>query len=186
MQVLDKFVVERKGKYSKLMLVRFTWRVPINGATTTRVIVGHLHNELAKKTKAVEMVQFWNKLAHLCAGGGRGEGRLIGMDANMAMFGVIPEMAKRGVGLTLLCHHMELADPESTKNHTLKWDTLGLWLVGPVEIEKCKRVCPFDHMFWGASHPKSLDIVSRHYHCGYFGEAHCWPDLFSSLHWRRQ
>ena len=178
LQVLDKFVVERKGKCSKLMLVQVTWRVPMGGATTTNVIVGHLHNELAKTTKAEEMNKFWNRLAHLCAGGGGGEGRLIGMDANMAMFGVIPEMAKRGVGLTLLCHHYELADPENTKFHSLKWDSLGLWIVGPVDIEKCKRLCFYDHLFWGASHPKSFDIALRNYQCGYFAESHCWPTPF--------
>ena len=38
------------------------------------------------------------------------------MDANMAMFGVLPEMRARGVGLTLLCHHYELADPEASSS----------------------------------------------------------------------
>ena len=177
-RILDKLAIPFHGKYSKLMLVEVTWRAPINEATTVKVIVGHLHNELAKKTKAEKLRRFWDKLADLCAGGGGGEGRLIGMDANMAMFGVLPEMAERGVGLTLLCHHMELADPERTEDPSLKWDTLGLWLVGPVDITKCKKLSPNDHIFWGAAHPKSLDLAWRSYDCGYPQACHSWPPPF--------
>ena len=74
--------------------------------SNSMVIVGHLHNELAKKQSAIEMTQFWDKLADFCAGGGAGgdgaggapalagggAGRILGMDANMAMFNVLPEM----------------------------------------------------------------------------------------------
>ena len=79
------------------------------------------------------------------------------MDANIAVFGVLPEMAKRGVGLTLLSHHMELNDPEipcASGGHELKWDTLGLWIVGPLDIKRSSRLAPADHLFWGAAHPK--------------------------------
>ena len=92
--------------------------MPIACDFTYRVIVGHLHNLLAKKRDAPEINDLWGKLAEFCAGGTdmHGQpykgGRLIGMDANMAMFGVVQELAERGVGVTLLCHHAELMHPK--------------------------------------------------------------------------
>ena len=58
------------------------------------------------------------------------------MDANMAVFGVVPEMTRRGVGLTLLCHHMECADSEDYDCHKMAYDTMGLWLVGRFVMAK--------------------------------------------------
>ena len=73
LEVLDRFHVSYKEKNSRLMLVEATWSRPINDQPTVRVIVGHLHNDLAKKQNAVEMTQFWDKLADFCTGGGAGE-----------------------------------------------------------------------------------------------------------------
>ena len=46
-------------------------------------------------------------------------------------------MAKRGVGLTLLCHHREMANPDAGYDRTnIKYDTMGLWIVGKFDIER--------------------------------------------------
>ena len=74
--------------------------MPVFGKSEILMVVGHLHNELANIPNSPKCNEFWNKLADFCAGGGR----VIGMDANMSMFGVIPEMARRGVDLTLLSY----------------------------------------------------------------------------------
>ena len=64
---------------------------------------------MAKQLFSSKLLNFWDKLADLCAGGGR----LIGMDANLSMFGVVPEMERRGVQVTLLVHHMEWTNPDT-------------------------------------------------------------------------
>ena len=143
MQVLEKFALDNstptKKKISKLMLVEVTWRKPVAGNMHFRLIIGHLHNDLARKSiKSPDLIMFWDTLATFCAGGMGGQGRIIGMDANMSVSGVQAALAARGVGLTLLCHHYELANPEDSTDDRLKWDTLGLWLVGPVDIAKCR------------------------------------------------
>ena len=77
---------------------------------------------------------FWDKLAEFCAGGAR----LIGADMNMCMFGVIPELLKRKCGVTLISHHYE-RDQESDYDRLpseFLYDSVGLWLVGPFNIEK--------------------------------------------------
>ena len=47
----------------------------------------------------------------------------------MAAFNAVGEMAKRGVGLTLLSHHCELEGPARYPS-ALLFDSMGLWVVG--------------------------------------------------------
>ena len=85
---------------------------------------------------------------------------------NMAVFSVVGEMAKRGVGLTLLNHHCEMADPilPYDKNSVL-FDSMGVWVVGKFSIETTRISSAAEHIFWGAAHPK---CVGRAQHtCGY-------------------
>ena len=89
---------------SKLLMVKVNWRTPIFGLDHIVVIVGVLHNTEAKKPKAKGYTAFFDALADLCAGGGR----IVGADLNMAAHGAVEEMAKRGVGLALVCHHREM------------------------------------------------------------------------------
>ena len=110
-KTVDTWANRYAGGTSRLMMAKVIWRLPIAGEDSQLVIVGHLHNELAKVPKSPHLKDFWDRLAHLCVGGGR----VIGMDANMAVFGVMPELAKRGVGLTLLAHHMEVKHLSSTR-----------------------------------------------------------------------
>jgi hypothetical protein len=51
-----------------------------------------LHNDTAK-TNGIARAAFCNALGDACAGGAR----LVALNANMAMFGVVPAMAARGV-----------------------------------------------------------------------------------------
>ena len=66
---------------------------------------------------------------------------------NMAVFNAVGEMAKRGVGLTLLNHHCELADPNGSydKNSVL-YDSMGLWVVGKFDIEKARIATAAEHI----------------------------------------
>ena len=172
--VIEGFKVEFNKKESRLMMVEVKWRTKLGGRDSDLVIVGHLHNELAKKKDAFELKKFWNKLADLCAGGGR----LIGADMNMAMFGVLPEMHKRGVGISLLAHHYELEDPDDELNEQLLFDSMGLWAVGPVKIKDSTRCSRADHIFWGAAHPKNKKIKRCNFHCGFPVASHKWHPPF--------
>ena len=126
------------------------------------MIAGHLHNNVAKKTRINECKPFFDILAELCAGGGR----ILGADLNMAAFNAVEEMAKRHVGLTLLNHHCELVDPRGPydKNSVL-YDSMGLWIVGPFDIQRTRIISAAEHMFWGAAHPK--EVTKRQCSCGY-------------------
>ena len=74
------------------------WHAPIDGQWTVRVAVGHLHNEPAK-TAGARRRQFFDELADCCAGGSR----ILGLDANMALFGVVQELFDRGVDARSSC-----------------------------------------------------------------------------------
>ena len=112
-------------------MVRVEWRTPVFGKRDVLCIVGHLHNTVAKHRNSPNYKAYFGKLASLCAGGGR----IVGMDLNMAVFAAIGEMRSRGVGLALLSNHHELNDPDWQRPHILKYDTLGIWIVGNIGIE---------------------------------------------------
>ncbi len=126
------------------------------------MVAAHLHNNIAKKPGSNDYKQFFDILAELCAGGGR----IVGADLNMAAFNAVEEMAKRGVGLTLLNHHSELADPNGPYDEkSVLFDSMGLWIVGKFDIEKTRIATAAEHIFWGAAHPK--EVASKQYRCGY-------------------
>ena len=159
-------------------MVKVNWRTPIFGLDHIVVIVGLLHNTEAKKTNAPGYTAFFDALADLCAGGGR----IVGADLNMAAYGAVNEMAKRGVGLTLLSHHREMANAsDDYKETTMQYDSMGLWIVGKFDIERTWILSTADNVFWGAAHPKARDIAPEGYACGYAAKhyKHSPPDLRS-------
>ena len=87
---------------SRLLTALVRWRHPVDGRDSVMVTVGHIHNDTAK-TKGVARTRFFDELAECCAGGTR----LVGLDANMALFAVVPELFDRGVDATLIAHHQE-------------------------------------------------------------------------------
>ncbi|MCP4245075.1 MAG: hypothetical protein GY772_31430, partial [bacterium] len=77
-----RFAVEGKNRsVSRLLWVEVAWRMPMQGDSTTQVVVGHLHNSEAKR-ECEARTSYFNRLAGFCAGGAR----LLGMDLNMAIF----------------------------------------------------------------------------------------------------
>ena len=54
--------------------------------------------------------------------------RFIGGDMNMGLWGVIPELARRGVELHLCAVHAGWPGPE----RKWCWDSMGIWAVGPL------------------------------------------------------
>jgi len=152
----DNYCVSGKKGNSRLLWVDVRWRVPINGEQNVEIVVGHLHSVDAKKDNDVRR-RWFAKLAGFCAGGGR----IVALDANMAVFGVVSEMAKWGVGLTLVSHHYELRGGEP------RWDTLGIWIVGPMNIKATKLMAPAAHVLAGAFHPMMADVAERNINRGY-------------------
>ena len=84
----------------------------------------------------------------------------------MAAFNAVEEMATRGVGLTLLNYHCELADPHLPydKNNVL-YDSMGVWIVGKFDIERTRVVSAAEHIFWGAAHPR--EVTAKRRACGF-------------------
>ena len=103
----------------------------------------------------------FDMLAEICAGGGR----ILGGDMSMAVFNVVEEMQKRGVGLTLLNHHCELPHPSLVydKNRVL-FDSMGVWIVGKFSIEITRISSAAEHMFWDAARPKC--VGAKQHACG--------------------
>ena len=66
------------------------------------VCVGHLHRHAAQP-EGKDRADVWDQLAVICVGGTR----IVGLDANMAVFGVVDEMAKRGIDAHLCSIHAE-------------------------------------------------------------------------------
>ena len=139
------------------------WRMAMNGEETVRVAVAHLHNTDAKKNGTARKA-FFDKFAELCAGGVR----LLAADLNLAMFGLVPEMTKRGVGCTLSAYHMEL------KDFRIRYDTLGIWTIGPMDIVRSCRIAPSSHMYAGGCHPQMLDVHIDNLQKGFFVDEHCY------------
>ena len=150
------------GANSRLLLVEVKWRTPIAGKKSIRIIAGHLHNTTATKPSSNDHQRFFDVVRDFCARGGR----IFGADLNMAAFNAVDEMAKRHVGLTLLNHHCELVDPRGPydKNSVL-YDSMGLWIVGPFDIQRTRIISAAEHMFWGAAHPKG--VTKKQCVCGH-------------------
>ncbi|MCP4244034.1 MAG: hypothetical protein GY772_26075, partial [bacterium] len=162
MRTVKKWRTEdRAGQYSRLLQVEVIWHAPISGQDRIEVAVGHLHNETAKKDNN-ERRRFFDAVAECCAGGAR----ILGMDLNMALFGLVPEMAKRHVGVTLISHHYEWRP-----NGTWLYDSLGLWVVGPMNLKKSTILSPRCHALAGAYHPVLMDRANPRGNRGYKANA---------------
>ena len=155
LKVLRTDEIAYKDGLTKLMLVEVEWHKPIDSRDSITVGVGHLHNALAKTKDTPELKKWYQLLEQYCAGGMR----LFGTDANMALFNIIPEMKRRGCGFTLLANHMELKAPARVDATDLLHDSMGLFAVGWLEIERSQKQHPYNHIFWGAVHPKAIDKV---------------------------
>ena len=100
---------ETTGKgASRLLLARLRWRRMVRGSFDAALCVSHLRNEHAKSRVQARSI-FGTKMADLCVGGERERERerVVGGDANIALFGAIPEMQMRGVELHLCAIHGE-------------------------------------------------------------------------------
>ncbi|MCP4241710.1 MAG: hypothetical protein GY772_14215 [bacterium] len=151
---------------SRLLAVRVCWKQRMAGQETHDLCVGHLHNKTARKDNNNRQ-QFFDALAMYCASGTR----IVGLDANMATWGVTQQLADRGVEATLVACHWEL----SPENEPL-FDTLGIWAIGPIDRERCKIVTPECHAIAGAHHPVLLDGRDmKNIHRGYSPEHHRFP-----------
>ncbi|MCP4240796.1 MAG: hypothetical protein GY772_09580, partial [bacterium] len=80
-------IEDKQGQYSRLLQIEVTWHAPMCGLDKINVAVGHLHNETAKKDNN-ERRRFFDNVAACCAGGTR----ILGLDLNMALFGLVPEL----------------------------------------------------------------------------------------------
>ena len=115
----------------------------------TTVVVCHLHNRHAKIICG-SRTQFWEQLAALCVGGVR----FIGGDMNMALWGAIPELGRRGVELHLCAVHAEYDGPEAT----WCWGSMGVWAVGPLP-DPGTAMSIGTHGLAALRHPRTIDNI---------------------------
>ena len=166
---VDKWCIEGpSGGISRLLMVDVVWRQPVNGKDSIRVICGHLHNVTARRN-GPSRIAFFAKLAEFCAGGAR----LLALDANMAMFRVVPSLKEAGIGTHLVAHHMELSNPAKGSQEPL-FDTLGVWVIGPMDHDRTEVLTPKTHACAGARHPFLMDVPLKNYNRGYGVKQHDW------------
>ena len=84
----------------------------------------------------------------------------------MALFNAEGEMAKRGVQMTFLNHHVELKhlDRGYAEENVLH-DSMALFIVGPFDTPRTKVAPQAEHIIWGAAHPKGH--AKRQFTCGF-------------------
>ncbi|MCP4240518.1 MAG: hypothetical protein GY772_08135, partial [bacterium] len=159
-----RFAVEGKNRsVSRLLWVEVGWRMPMQGESTAQVVVGHLHNSEAKR-ECDARNRYFERLAQFCAGGAR----LLGMDLNMAIFGLVEELGRRGVGCTLVSHHYEWRYDETL------YDSLGLWVVGPMDVARSTILTAETLALAGAYHAILLDETPQAAR-GFPPRSHAWP-----------
>ena len=154
----------RKGETSRLALWEVEFLVAMCGQTKWRVVGGHCNAHLAKKKDARR--RFFDALRQLCVRGvpgldkygrkaweeGLKEGaRILALDMNMSMFAVVREMQDRGLECLLASFHCEF----NRKTKELNYDSMGIWLVGPLQADKCKWATMKHHCLAGGLHPYS-------------------------------
>ena len=84
----------------------------------------------------------------------------------MALFNAEVEMAKRGVQLTLLNHHVELEHPDrGYAGENVLRDSMALFILGPFDIPHTKVAPQAEHIIWGAAHP--MEEAKKQYTCGF-------------------
>ena len=91
------------------------------------IVVAHMNNLCAKKdTKggALHHNDFWNTLARAIYTYGS---RFLCIDANMALWLVVPELRSRGIQISMVANYPLKQD---TEHH---YDSLGIFAVGPVK-----------------------------------------------------
>ena len=160
-------IAHKEGAQSRLLMVEAKFLQPMAGSSSVRLIAGHLHKTVAQKPNSADYIHFFNVLQNLCACGGR----IFGADLNVALFNAEGEMAKRGVQITLLNHHIELEDPARPYDEgSVLHDSMGLFIVGPFDIPRTRIIPPEEHMFWGAAHSK--EKTGKQCACGYLATSY--------------
>ena len=78
------------------------WHQYVFDSKETRMAVFHLHNDHAQRNGEPRQ-GLYKSLVECCPGGVR----ILAGDLDMAFWGLIPEMAERGVELHLIANHAE-------------------------------------------------------------------------------
>ena len=160
---------------SRILPCKVRFREPKSTGLETYVAVCHLHNTHAK-ISCGSRTAFWEHLTSLCVGGVR----FIGGDMNMGLWGVIPELGRRGVELHLCAVHAEWSDAE----RKWCWDSMGIWAVGPLP-NPGTAMSIADHALTALHHPRMIDSTPKQLHKGYPKESYAYfapdPERFVRL-----
>jgi hypothetical protein len=85
----------------------------------------------------------------------------------MGLWGVIPELGRRGVELHLCAVHAEWSDAE----RKWCWDSMGIWAVGPLP-NPGTAMSIADHALTALHHPRMIDSTPKQLHKGYPKESY--------------
>ncbi len=138
--------VEKAKGVSRWLIARATFRVSAAGLETIVVASAHIHNDAAKKRGQCDDV-----VKGLARDLADHQVRLLGVDANMALYYLGPAMVGHKVGATLAASHVEFERTSyGLLNHAL-YDSLGIFVIGP--CLGVQRKVPSAHAIAGAMHP---------------------------------
>ena len=80
----------------------------------------------------------------------------MGGDMNMAFWGAIPELGRRGVELHLCAVHAEYGSPDGT----WCWGSMGVWAVGPLP-DPGTAMSIGAHCLAALHHPRMIDKPAK-------------------------
>ena len=149
-----------RGTHALFAEVSFKWRM----AGFKSMVVGnfHLHRDVAgaDPKRSPYMVQFFDRMAESIRASGA---RVLGGDANKALFVIAPMLAERGIEAFLMGHHVELDPTVPLRAHdaesvsaSLRYDSCGIWLLGPRGITK--PLAADSRVVLGAMHAFYLEV----------------------------
>ena len=154
------FAAEEKSTHCLFARVEFRWLMA--GFPDLAVGSFHLHRN-ATGMKSPHFKEFVKKLAEGIRASGA---RVIGGDANKALFFISPALREHGIEATLMCQHIELdptkqlyTDSEAKLQASVRYDTCGIWLLGPHGV--CKPLSGETRLILGAMHAFYLERTDK-------------------------
>ena len=109
-----------------------TFEIRGGGDSRNEIVLcnAHFHHNTAKKevkNAIVEFNEFFDKLAEDC---NMYEARILALDANMALFQIIPEMRSRGFHINLAAWYPWKKEVSPGIFQTMS-DSMGIFIIGP-------------------------------------------------------
>ena len=162
------FTSAAEARPTHILAANITFEWPMAGFSDLAVVNFHLHRDVAAAPRGPFGTRFMRALTHSIHASGA---RILGGDANKALFVIGDLLADWGIEAFLMAQHAEM-DPlqplrtlnDETVAESMRFDSCGIWIIGPRYI--CKPLTWDTRVVLAAMHAYYLEADADPSHPG--------------------